>query len=138
MFDGMVAVEFGKATNSGAVFNELPDRFADALMLVGAGYAIPEMGWAATLGWAAALLAILTAYIRALGASLGAGHDFSGIMAKQQRFVVLTLALVASACERLWNGDGEVLIAGLSIIIAGCILTIIQRTLGLIRRLDAI
>jgi hypothetical protein len=59
-------------------------------------------------------------------------------MAKQQRFIVLTIALVASAFEGLWDGDGEVLIAGLTMIVVGCILTIIQRSLRLIRRMETL
>ncbi|MCA9056019.1 MAG: hypothetical protein KDA75_19435, partial [Planctomycetaceae bacterium] len=34
LFDGMVAVEEGWKTPSGAIFNELPDRFADAVAAV--------------------------------------------------------------------------------------------------------
>ena len=139
MFDGMLAVEFGKATNSGAVFNELPDRISDALMLVGAGYAVPESqlygGLSAALGWGAALSAATTAYVRTLGASLGVGQDFSGIMAKQQRMAVMTVALAVSAFENLWSGEGEVIVAGLAVVLAGCAVTTIQRTVGLTRRL---
>src|SRR6185436_11680096 len=38
LFDGMVAIEGGFKTKSGEIFNELPDRFADAFILIGAGY----------------------------------------------------------------------------------------------------
>ena len=38
LLDGMVAVEHGKGGPSGPIWNELPDRIADALFLVGAGY----------------------------------------------------------------------------------------------------
>lgn len=57
LFDGMVAVEGGKGTTTGALYNELPDRLADSLFLVALGYAIATP-W---LGWLAALLAALTA-----------------------------------------------------------------------------
>jgi phosphatidylglycerophosphate synthase len=39
MFDGMVAVEGGKKTASGELFNDIPDRIADPLIIVSAGYA---------------------------------------------------------------------------------------------------
>src|ERR1700752_2635530 len=45
MFDGMVAVEGGFQTKSGEIFNELPDRFADVFVLVGAGYAWVSVEW---------------------------------------------------------------------------------------------
>jgi phosphatidylglycerophosphate synthase len=54
LFDGMVAIEEGRKTPSGAIFNELPDRFADAFIPVGAGYAAPGTLWSIELGWLAA------------------------------------------------------------------------------------
>jgi phosphatidylglycerophosphate synthase len=137
MFDGMVAVEFGKKTKSGAIMNELPDRFSDVLMLVGAGYAVRNLDSAPYLGWAAAVGAILTAYVRTLGAWSGAGSDFSGVMAKQQRMAVMTLACVVSVFEGLWDERGYVLLVALVIVTAGCVVTIVQRTAGIIRRLES-
>jgi phosphatidylglycerophosphate synthase len=141
MFDGMVAVEFGQARKSGAVFNEFPDRLSDGLMLVGAGYAATGVFSSneitATLGWAAAVGAILTAYVRALGGSLGVPQDFSGVMAKQQRMAVLVIALVGSTFEGLWSGNGELIAAGLVLVIIGCVITVVQRTARLISTLEA-
>ena len=45
LFDGMVAVEGGFKTKSGEIYNELPDRVADVLILAGAGYAMPSSEW---------------------------------------------------------------------------------------------
>src|SRR5205823_6017891 len=39
LLDGMVAIEGGKSTAIGALLNEVPDRFADSLLLVPVGYA---------------------------------------------------------------------------------------------------
>lgn len=47
LFDGMVAIEGGFKTKSGEIFNELLDRFADAFIFVGAGYA--TMVWVGRL-----------------------------------------------------------------------------------------
>ena len=44
LFDGMVAIEGGFKTKSGEIFNELPDRFADGFIFVGAGYAAMGLG----------------------------------------------------------------------------------------------
>jgi phosphatidylglycerophosphate synthase len=90
LLDGMVAIEGGKSTASGALFNEIPDRLADALFLVPLGYASGYL-W---LGWLAALLAVLTAYIRVLGGALGQPQNFGGILPKQRRMAVLTVALL--------------------------------------------
>ena len=54
------------------------------------------------LGWAAALLAALTAYVRVFGGALGLTQDFSGIMAKQRRMAALTVGLVAQAIAALF------------------------------------
>ena len=69
LFDGMVAVEGGHKTKSGEIYNELPERFADVFILVGAGNAWMRVEWGPLLGWLCAVLALLTAYVRALGAA---------------------------------------------------------------------
>lgn len=48
--------------------------------------------WAKWLGWATALLAALTAYVRVFGGALGLAQDFAGIMAKQRRMAALNVA----------------------------------------------
>ena len=95
MLDGMLAVEGGLTTPSGELYNELPDRLADLLILVGAGYAIGEVPWGPELGWAAATTALLTAYVRTLGVAAGASHHFVGPMAKPRRMHVLIAACLS-------------------------------------------
>ncbi len=98
LLDGMVAVEGGLQTPGGAVYNELPDRVADTLILLGVGYGLSVWPWAAHLGWAAALLAMATAYVRVLGGSCGLPQRFLGPMAKPHRMALLTVAAVVGAC----------------------------------------
>ena len=64
MLDGMVAIETGKASPAGAMYNEVPDSVSDAAMFLGAGYAL---GGQPPLGYIAALLAVFLAYLRAQG-----------------------------------------------------------------------
>jgi phosphatidylglycerophosphate synthase len=132
LLDGMVAIEGGKASAAGALWNEIPDRVADSLLLVPVGYAVGRP-W---LGWAAALVAALTAYIRVLGGALGLTQSFAGIMAKQRRMAALTLALVAQAMELLWSGSRLSLEAGLWLILLGSMVTCWTRTAGLARGLE--
>ncbi|MFV0334325.1 MAG: CDP-alcohol phosphatidyltransferase family protein [Tropicimonas sp.] len=131
LLDGMVAIEAGRAAPDGAFWNELPDRVADALILVGLGLGlgVPALGWAATS------LAFLTAYIRELGARLGQGTDFSGPMAKPHRMAAVTGAAVLSLAEPLWQGDGGLLLAGLWIITIGTALTALRRGNRLVAKL---
>lgn len=93
LMDGLLAVEGGRKSPTGALYNEFPDRIEDALLLIAAGYGA---GWP-VLGWCAALLAMGTAYVRALGGAIGLPQDFCGPMAKQHRMALLTLGAVTSA-----------------------------------------
>jgi phosphatidylglycerophosphate synthase len=136
MLDGMVAVEFGKASRTGDVYNELPDRIADALLLVGAGYAVTDPEWVTALGWAAALLAVITAYIRTLGAASGVRQDYSGPMAKQQRMALLAAACVAGAVEVAAGGEDYALTVALVVIALGSGLTALLRTRRLLLALE--
>lgn len=137
MLDGMVAVEHGLGSTAGPIWNELPDRIADALFLVGAGYAAWALGMTAGswLGWVCALLAVTTAYVRELGRGLGFPADFSGPMAKPHRMFALTVTCLVAAIEPLWNGDGHALMIGLAVIAAGTVWTLIRRTRTLAVRL---
>ncbi len=123
LFDGMVAVEGGKAAADGPFWNEFPDRIADIFILAGVGYGIG----APSLGWAAAAFAVLTAYVRELGRANGTPSDFSGPMAKQHRMAVITAAALFSAVEFLWHGRNEVLTLALSIVAIGAALTALRR-----------
>jgi phosphatidylglycerophosphate synthase len=132
LLDGMVAIEGGKKSPVGALYNEFPDRIADSLLIVALGYAI---GWPA-LGWFGALAAALTAYIRVFGGSLGLPQDFRGPMAKQQRMAVLTAACVAGAAEWLWTGTRYALLAAAIIIAAGAVVTCATRTRAIVAQLQ--
>lgn len=136
LLDGMVAVEGGKGSKSGEIFNDLPDRISDPIVLVAAGFAAGG-AWGVSLGWSAALLAVLTAYVRVLGRSIGSGIYFAGPMAKQHRMAVLTLACAVAAVARFWDRDGVVMIAALAVIVAGCIVTIARRMAMIVRDLEA-
>ncbi|HPY40159.1 MAG TPA: CDP-alcohol phosphatidyltransferase family protein [Thiolinea sp.] len=136
LLDGMVAVEGGKSTKSGELFNDIPDRIADPLILVTAGYAT-QLAWGVELGWAAGLLAVMTAYIRTLAVSVGAPADFRGPMAKQQRMAVLTVAAVLSVVEPWFWAGHWILFFALSVIVLGAIWTAARRTLAAYHSLES-
>lgn len=137
LFDGMVAIEGGFKTKAGEIFNELPDRFSDAFIFIGAGYATQEFAWAPELGWAAAVLAVITAYVRALGASMGAGQHFLGPMAKQQRMALMTAACVIAAVTPWFSPLAKIIPAALGIIAAGCLITIFRRCARIAREMES-
>ncbi len=132
LLDGMVAIEGGKKTKSGPLYNEFPDRIADSLLLVAVGYAC-GFAW---LGWLSALLAALTAYIRVFGGAVGLPQDFSGIMAKQRRMAVLTAGLLAQSLETLISASRWSLLLASAIIAAGSLVTCTTRTMRLARSLE--
>lgn len=137
LLDGMVAVEHGRGGTAGPIWNELPDRISDTVLLAGAGYGVETagIGGGAALGWIAAVLAVLTAYVRELGRGLGRPADFSGPMAKPQRMAVLTAFCLVAMLEPLWRGQGVTLLCGLAVIVAGTLVTVVRRTRNLARAL---
>lgn len=137
LFDGMVAVEGGFRTKSGEVFNELPDRFADAFILIGCAYAVPTIPCGLVFGWSAAVLAVITAYVRTLGAAAGAGQCFFGPMAKQHRMAVVTVASLAAGVAVFWGAEEIILFLALGVLVAGMLITILRRTCWVVRTLEA-
>jgi phosphatidylglycerophosphate synthase len=133
--DGLIAVEGGRRTRAGVIFNDLPDRLSDALLLAAAGVAISAW-WGRDLGWLAALLALGTAYVRVLGGSAGTRQPFCGPMDKSARMVILGLAAVLAAAEAACGWPERSLTAGLAAIAIGSLLTIIRRTRRILRELD--
>lgn len=133
LLDGMVAVEGGKQSPLGALYNEFPDRVADSLFLIALGHAALHP-W---LGWLAALLAALTAYVRVSGVMLGLAQDFRGPMAKPQRMAVMTIACLAAAVELPAYGTRYALLIAVAVIAAGSALTCITRTRAIAVQLRA-
>ncbi len=135
LFDGMVAIEGGKRTANGDLYNEIPDRIADVVVFIAAGYSLAGAYWGETLGWLAALLSVMTAYTRALAASLSLPQDFGGPMAKPHRMAVMTAACIFSAFEHRMNFNGEGIAFALCLIIVGATLTVMLRLRRASRRL---
>ena len=123
LLDGLVAVEGGKKSKGGDLFNEIPDRIEDTLFLAGAGYACGHAG----LGWFCAVLAVTTAYIRAFGASLGHGQDFGGPCAKPQRMALLTAGLVVGGVTAFFRTSLNPLAWALYVVAAGTLFTAVLR-----------
>ncbi len=117
------------------MYNDVPDRVSDSCVLIGLGYAA---GGSPELGYLAAVLAILTAYIRAVGKAAGAGSDFRGPMAKQQRmFLVTVVSLYQAFADKLdihqrarldrWGPPADIL----ALICLGAFITCIRRLIGI-------
>ena len=127
MLDGMVAVEGGLRSKTGELYNELPDRFADALILIGAGYSDMHNEMSVLAGWLAAVMAVITAYVRSIGVVAGAAQCFLGPMAKPHRMALLTAACIIAACCAWLHFDVPIILIALWVMIAGCLVTIFRR-----------
>src|SRR4051794_20439285 len=125
LLDGMVAVAANRTSKLGELFNEVPDRLSDVATLVGLGYAaggVPELGYLAAIG------ALLTAYVRAVGKAAGAPNVFAGPMAKPHRMALVTV--VALACAALpadWVNGYHVPAWALGVVAAGTVVTVARR-----------
>lgn len=144
LLDGMVAVEGGKASATGPIFNEAPDRLADVLILVGAGYctAVPpgviKLFGVLPLGWSCAILAMGTAYLRLLQGTLTGRQSFIGPMAKQHRMAVLTAGCVIAIAETsLGMGEIRGIKYALIVIFLGAIATCWRRLSLMVDQLRA-
>jgi phosphatidylglycerophosphate synthase len=130
MLDGMVALASGKASLRGEILNDLPDRISDVLIFVG----VAHSGLCAVLsGYWAAVFALMTAYVGMLGQAVGVQREFSGIMSKPWRMVMLHLGAWGSFAL-IWSGVVDISKWTLTIldwtcliIIVGCIQTIAVR-----------
>lgn len=137
MLDGLLAVEGGLKSKLGDLYNEIPDRIADIAILVGAGYAVVAMPYGEILGWSAALLAVLTAYLRLLAGSLGARQLFIGPMAKQHRMFVMTVGCLVGAIEYARFGTERAVWLALIVVVAGSIITFARRMARLAAELQS-
>ena len=126
MLDGMVALASGKASWRGEILNDLPDRVSDIVIFVGvahSGLMHPLLGY-----WAA-LLAVLTAYVGLLGQAVGVQREFSGMMAKPWRMVALHMGSWTT-----FAFSNQIQCVGLTIldwtcivVVAGCVQTNVVR-----------
>jgi len=136
LFDGMVAMEGGKSTKSGELYNDIPDRVSDSVIFIAMGYSLTTISWGAELGIFAALLAMMTAYVRVLGSSMGAGACFKGPMAKQHRMAISTIALVLTPIEFIIFGELYLLLITLIIITIGSFITVLNRIYNIYTTLE--
>ncbi len=84
-------------------------------------------GFGIELGWLAALLAVMTAYFRWIGAYKTQQHFFNGPMAKQHRMALLTLCFVIATCTIHWGYEQIVCLITLILMNIGLIATLIHR-----------
>lgn len=112
-------------------YNELPERVSDSLAVIGFGFAVDSSPW---LGLAAALSAILSAYVRSFTSARFGGRRPGGLvlMTRSQRLVLLSIASVLMILEAPHPAAGaEIPKIALSLVIMGCLFTVFLRWIAL-------
>lgn len=131
LLDGMVAVEHAQASANGELYNDVPDRFADLFIILGVSLSVFDkkiLGVnVSDLAWASIAMAIMTAYVRVLGKSLGTKSYFIGPMAKQHRMFLLTMVLIIEFFMSSSEYSGSAIMISLIMILIGSIYTTFRR-----------
>jgi phosphatidylglycerophosphate synthase len=134
----MVAVAAGKASKKGEIINDIPDRVSDVVIFIGMAHS----HWCHRLpGYWVAISALLVAYVGLFGQAVGVQREFSGIMSKPWRIVVLSIGAIATSIQvhregPYWIGGWLLLDWANFVIIAGCAQTIVIRLMRIFRALD--
>ena len=121
MLDGMVALASGKASWRGEILNDLPDRVSDVVIFAG----VAHSGWTNPFfGYWSAIFSLLTAYVGILGQVVGVHREFSGIMSKPWRMVMVHAgAWITLAC--LWWNDESIRFRRLTVLDWACLIVIV-------------
>lgn len=137
MFDGMVAVAAGKASKRGEIINDLPDRISDIVIFIG----VAHSGWCHRLpGYWVVIMALLVAYVGLTGQAVGVQREYSGLMSKPWRIVLMSVAAMITSIQihrdaPYWFAGWLILDWANFAIIAGCAQTIIVRLKRIFRAL---
>lgn len=123
VLDGMVAIEHRRRGKLGVLYNEIPERISDILIIMGVGLYSWGQPYAISLAWCAALLAMMTAYFRILGAYLGTPQFFVGPMAQPHRMNLIT----AITLLQMFLPSIPVLYFSLYVMIIGLLVTCYRR-----------
>ncbi|KAA3649030.1 MAG: CDP-alcohol phosphatidyltransferase family protein, partial [Proteobacteria bacterium] len=100
------------------------------------GYAFGDISYGWVLGWLAGVLSVMTAYVRTLGASLGAPISFSGPMAKQHRMALVTFACLLTIIEMYVLASAYSLYVALCLLVVGTLITVYRRVRLIYRFLE--
>ncbi len=113
-----------------AIFYDFPNRIAEALILVPAGYAVQNLPFGLELAWGAAFLGLFNAYVGQIGDD--APEPRSRITITNLPMMLLSAASVLSVFDRMVYLPGIMLWIALIIVNLAAVATIWQRTLQIV------
>lgn len=141
MLDGMVAIAAKSASKRGEIVNELPDRASDIFIFAGVAHSTFCL---MPLGYWAALLAVMTAYVGVTGQAVAGVREYGGLMSKPWRMVALhlgawtTWAMLHLATRTTTARSLTALDLACIIVIVGCVQTCVVRLRATLRRIEAL
>lgn len=113
-----------------AIFYDFPNRIAEALILVPAGYAVQNLPFGLELAWSAAFLGLFSAYVGQMGS--GVPEPKSRMTIKNLPMTLLSAASVLSVFDRMVYLPGIMLWIALIIVNVAAIAMTWQRTLRIV------
>jgi CDP-diacylglycerol--glycerol-3-phosphate 3-phosphatidyltransferase len=132
IFDGRVARALGRASPSGAFWDSVADRYAEAAAFAGL-LAWYRDSWVAAVVLAALVGSLMVSYVRARAEALGAGDRAErGAMQRPERIFLLGVSLAASTFVA-----PELAVAALIVLAASSHLTVASRAWDIFHGLEA-
>jgi CDP-diacylglycerol--glycerol-3-phosphate 3-phosphatidyltransferase len=128
--DGLVAKRTGVARPWGEVLNEFCDRLADVALIGAVALAAPSAHF---LGACTVVLMLLNSYLGILSKAAGGPRQYAGPMGKADRMIALAIFSVLA----LFLPLGLVYNALLGLVLAGLVVTLVQRTRRTYRDLES-
>ncbi len=112
------------------IFYDFPNRIAEALILVPAGYAVQNLPFGLELAWGAAFLGLFSSYVGQMRS--GVPEPKSRMTIKNLPMMLLSAASVLSVFDRMVYLPGIMLWIALIIVNLAAVATIWQRTLQIV------
>ena len=112
-----------------AIFYDFPNRIADALILVPAGYAVQNLPFGIELAWSAAFLGLFSAYLSKMG---NAPERKNRMTFRSLPMMLLSAACVLSVFDSVIYRAGIMLWVALIVLNGAAVAAIWQRTLQIV------
>ena len=126
--DGMVAQARDGGRPLGEVLNETLDRLADVAVFLPIGL-VPGVPRLLVAGALAAMLTV--SFLGVVVKAAGGARVYAGVMGKPDRMAVAGVAAIAA----VWVGPGRAFTWALWVVVAGCLVTMVQRAIAARREL---
>ena len=137
LFDGMVAIEGGFKTKAGEIFNELPDRFSDAFIFIGAAYSVPAICMDAGTWLGGGRARRHYGLCARVGREHGRGTAFHRTNGQATTHGADDGRVYDRAFAPLFASLAKIIPAALALVVLGCVVTIFRRCGRIAREMES-